>query len=310
MSPCVSCTRGNDGLFREAPAAWNVIDGYRVLDAHVHMQPWGMLKPAVRAMMERGRTDLEEQLRYQDSPDAFEAFLEGEGIDAAVCVNYVSPDVMGFPPEVNGWVANYCRGRKRLVPMGSVNARVTRDAANETRLLLDQLGIRALKVHPAHQLVYPHAYATDLPHMRAIYEEAEKRGVPVTIHTGTSIFPGAKNRFTDPIFVDDVAVDFPKLPLFVAHAGRPLWGDTAFFLARRHDNVFLEISGIPPKRLLDHLPRLGEIAHKVVWGSDWPSPGIRSMRQNVQDFLALPLSDDAKGKILWDNGAAVLGLQS
>lgn len=288
-----------------------MIHGHRVLDAHVHMQPWEMLKPAIREMMARGRDDIDEQLRYQASPDAFERLLDEEGIDAAVLVNYVSPDVMGFPPEVNGWVANYCRGHPRLVPMGSVNPHVTRDAKREVDLLLDTLGIRCLKVHPAHQLLYPHAYALDMPHMRAIYEGAARRGVPVTIHTGTSIFPGAKNRFTDPIYVDDVAVDFPDLNILVAHAGRPLWGDAAFFLARRHPNVHLEISGIPPKKLLDYLPRLAEVEHKVVWGSDWPSPGIRSMRRNVEDFLALPgLTDAAKGRILWETGARLFGLKA
>lgn len=287
-----------------------MIGGHRVLDAHVHMQPWGMLKPAARALMERSRGDLAEQARYQEDPAAFEALLDAEGIDAAVCVNYVSPEVMGFPPEVNGWVSNYCRGRPRLVPMGSVHPRFTRDVATEVDLLVKTLGIRALKVHPAHQLLYPHSYALDLPRQREVYERAEALGVPVTIHTGTSIFPGAKNRFTDPIFVDDVAVDFPGLKILVAHAGRPLWGDTAFFLARRHPNVFLEVSGIPPKRLLDHLPRLAEVDHKVVWGSDWPSPGISSMRRNVEDLLALPgLTDAAKGRILWDNGAPLFGLR-
>ena len=285
-----------------------MIHEYRVLDAHVHMQPWGMLKPAVRAVMEQGRQDVGDLLALQESPAAFEAHLAQEGIDAAVLVNYVSPDVMGFPPEVNGWVTNYCRGRGRLVPMGSVHPRVTREVGRETELLVKTLGIRALKVHPAHQLLYPHAYALDQPNQRQLYETAARLRVPVTIHTGTSVFPGAKNRFTDPIFVDDVAVDFPDLKILVAHAGRPLWGDAAFFLARRHPNVYLEISGIPPRRLLDFLPRLAEIDHKVVWGSDWPSPGIRTMRRNVEDFLALPLTDAAKGRILWENGAPLFGL--
>ena len=274
-----------------------------MLDAHVHMQPWEMLKPDVRALMARGRSDVDELVELQKDPRAFEAYLAREGIDAAVCVNYVSPQVMGFPPAVNDWVASYCGTSARLLPMGSVHPGAVADARAEAERLV-ALGVRALKVHPAHQLLYPNdpAYAP-------VYEVAQREGIPVTIHTGTSIFPGAKNRFTDPIYVDDVAVDFPRLAILVAHAGRPLWGETAFFLARRHANVFLEISGIPPKRLLDHLPRLSEVAEKCVWGSDWPSPGIRSLRQNVLDFLALPgLSDGAKGRVLWDTGARLLRL--
>ena len=78
----------------------------------------------------------------------------------------------------------------------------------------------------------------------------------MTIHTGTSVFPGARSRLGDPMDVDDVAVDFPKLTILLAHGGRPLWMEAAFFLVRRHPNVYLELSGIPPSKLLEYFPRL------------------------------------------------------
>lgn len=286
-----------------------MIEGHRVLDAHVHLQPWQMLKPAVREVMERGRPDVGELLGFQKDRALFEAHLEREGVDAAVLVNYVSPEVMGFPPEVNEWISAYCRGSTRCLPMGSIHPRFTPRAGDEADRLVQKLGIRALKVHPCHQLLHPHDYQRDLPGLRDVYEAAESHQVPVTIHSGTSVFPGARNRFADPIFVDDVAVDFPDCTILLAHAGRPLWYDTAFFLARRHPNVYLELSGIPPKKLLEVLPRLADIEHKCVWGTDWPSPGVRSMRQNVMELLALPgLSDAAKGRILWETGARLFRL--
>jgi predicted TIM-barrel fold metal-dependent hydrolase len=119
------------------------------------------------------------------------------------------------------------------------------------------------------------------------------------------VFPGARSRLGDPMDVDDVAVDFPKLTILLAHGGRPLWMDAAFFLVRRHPNVLLEVSGIPPAKLLEYFPRLDEIARKTIWGTDWPSPGIRSMRANVDAFLALPLSDGAKKAILSENAARI-----
>lgn len=282
-----------------------LIDGHRVFDAHVHLQPWHFLKRDVHAVMTRGRTDLEELEGYQKDRAAFERFLASEGIDGAVCVNYVSPGVMGFPPETNDWIAEYCRGSARLVPMGSVHPRTVADPRAEAERIVAR-GIRAFKVHPGHQLLYPHDEG-----YRALYEVAARERLPVTIHTGTSIFPGAKNRFADPIHVDDVAVDHPDVQFLVAHAGRPLWGETAFFLARRHANVHLELSGIPPRKLLEYLPRLPEVADKCLWGSDWPSPGVRSLRQNVQDFLALPgLSDTQKGRILWETGARLFRMDT
>jgi predicted TIM-barrel fold metal-dependent hydrolase len=120
----------------------------------------------------------------------------------------------------------------------------------------------------------------------------------VMFHTGTSIFPGARNKYGDPIYVDDVAVDFPKLKILLAHGGRPLWMHTAFFLVRRHPNVYLDISGIPPKTLLKYFPRLEEIAAKTLFGTDWPGPGVPDIKKNLDEFRALPLSRSVQEQIL------------
>ncbi|MDQ2970918.1 MAG: amidohydrolase family protein, partial [Acidobacteriota bacterium] len=66
------------------------------------------------------------------------------------------------------------------------------------------------------------------------------------------------------------------------------------------------LSGIPPRKLLEYLPRLEEVADKCLWGTDWPSPGVASMRRNADEFLALPISEAAKQKILWENGARLI----
>ncbi len=84
-----------------------------------------------------------------------------------------------------------------------------------------------------------------------------------------------------------------------------MWMEAAFFLVRRHPNVHLEISGIPPAKLMAYFPRLEEIAGQTVWGTDWPSPGIKSMRTNVDAFMALPLSETAKRQILHGNAARI-----
>jgi hypothetical protein len=169
------------------------------------------------------------------------------------------------------------------------------------------MGARALKVHPPHQNLRANAYLHEYPQLADLYRRAEAASIPVTIHTGTSVFPGARSRLGDPMDVDDVAVDFPKLKILLAHGCRPLWMEAAFFVVRRHANVLLEISGIPPAKLLEYFPRLEEIADKTVWGTDWPSPGIRSMRQNVDQFLQLPISDASRRMILYENAGRVFG---
>jgi len=161
-----------------------------------------------------------------------------------------------------------------------------------------RLGIRMIKIHPPHQLLYPNDYLNGVNELEIIYRAAEANGIPVMFHTGTSIFPGARNKYGDPMYVDDVAVDFPKLKILLAHGGRPLWMSNAFFLLRRHPNVYLDISGIPPKALLKYFPRLREIAHKTLFGTDWPGPGVPDMEQNLADFRALPLPPEVQQQIL------------
>lgn len=265
------------------------------------------MAPGARAVMSRGRPDIERINLALDEPDALLRALDEEGVERAALVNYSAPEVIGFRANVNEWVSAFVRGHEdRLVAVGSVHPRESPDAGQRTVRLFGELGIRMLKIHPPHQLFAANAYRDGDDALGAIYATAERYGRPVMIHTGTSIFPGARNRFADPMAADDVAVDFPKLTLVLAHAGRPLYMSTAMFLARRHPNVFLDLSGIPPKKLLEYLPRLDELAGKCLWGTDWPSPGVLSMKRNVEEFLALPISDDAKRKILWDNGAKLL----
>ena len=277
----------------------------QITDSHIHIQPFHMMPPEIAATFWKGKPNRAELEGYAADPRALLARMDAEGIARVGLINYVSPDLMGFTDEANPWMVRYASADpSRLIPFGSVNPRFTRDVEGETKRIID-MGVRALKVHPPHQLFRANAYQDAHPSLAALYRVAEAAGVPVTIHTGTSVFPGARSRFGDPMDVDDVAIDFPKLTILLAHGGRPLWMEAAFFLVRRHPNVYLELSGIPPARLLDYFPRLEELAGKAVWGTDWPSPGVKSMRANVEAFLALPLADDTKRRILHENAARI-----
>ena len=279
--------------------------GYNVVDIHVHIMPWRMIKPNILQMMQRSRKDLEALDPIMSDPDRFIELLDEAGVEKAGLINYTSPDVMGFTDDVNDFSARYARHYPdRLIPFGSVHPRYTRDAAGDMERLVD-LGIRAIKIHPPHQLIYPNEYRNGLKALETIYAKASDYRLPVMIHTGTSIFPGARNVYGDPIYVDDVAVDFPDLTLIIAHGGRPLWMETAIFLARRFPRVYLDISSTPPQHLLRYFPQLERVADKALFGSDWPGPGVPSIKANIESFIALPLGADVKRRILRDNALSL-----
>jgi uncharacterized protein len=280
----------------------------RVFDCHIHVQPWEQLRPEARALMAGGRRDLAEVQAALASPAELLRLLDREGVERAALINYVAPEVMGFDASVNDWVSRYVAGHEdRLASVGSVHPRHTRDPGGDAERLFDEKKIRMIKIHPPHQVLAANAYLHGEEGLARIYAAAQERKRPVMIHTGTSIFPGARNRYADPMAADDVAVDFPRLPIILAHAGRPLYMDTAVFLVRRHPNVHLDLSGIPPKKLLEYLPRLEDLSERCLWGTDYPSPGIASMKKNREDFLALPLSEAARERILWSNAERVIG---
>ena len=276
-----------------------------ITDCHIHIEPIDLVKPRALELIKGKRSNFAEIEEYCRSPKAFLKYLDRCGVDRAVLINYVAPEVMGFTSAVNQFVADYTKhDPKRLISCGSLHPRHTTNIMADVEHLL-KLGIRMIKIHPPHQLLFPNDYLNGVNELEIIYRAAEANGIPVMFHTGTSIFPGARNKYGNPIYIDDVAVDFPKLKILLAHGGRPLWMDTAFFLIRRHANVYLDISGIPPKSLLTYFPRLNEIAHKTLFGTDWPGPGVPDVKTNLDQFNSLALSDEMRQQILSKTAASL-----
>jgi predicted TIM-barrel fold metal-dependent hydrolase len=281
------------------------VNGPLATDVHVHVQPREMLRPDVLAAMRRGRKDADEVERCLADPRALLAYMDRAGVERMVLVNYESPDVMGFTTETNDWVLRYARAEpSRLLPCVGVNPRFEKDVAGRAARLADG-GARLFKVHGPHMLVSPDDYRGAHPSLGDLYRLASERRVPVMFHTGTSVFPGARSRHGDPMRVEDVGVDFPDLVVILAHGGRPLWTEESWFLLRRFPNFHLDLSGIPPARLLEWFPRLPEIEDRVLFGTDWPSPGVPPVRENLEALRALPLPATTLEKVVAGNARRV-----
>ena len=298
-----------DSLARTTEERRALLSRVRITDSHVHVQPWAQMSDRARSVMEIGREDLETIDRTFADPQAFLGLLDEQGVHRAALINYVSPEVMGFTEEVNRFVGEFCRAApERLVAFGGVDPRDQSAVDEKMDRLVGEFWIRGIKIHPPHQGYASNAYVTgDVPGLAKVYEKAQEAGLVVMIHTGTSIFRGARSRLGNPMDADDIAVDFPELKIILAHGGRPIWMDAAFFLVRRHPNVYMDLSSIPPRKLLDYFPRLSEISRKVLFGTDWPAPGVESIRKNLEEFATLPLPDEAFREILQENPDAVFG---
>lgn len=276
-----------------------------VTDVHVHLQPFEQAHPATLEVMRQRVKGFGELLEKLKDPRHLLDYMDRSGVERACLISYPAATVLGLTPDLRELATYAATDPKRLLPMGSVDPLHTREPGAEVERLAG-LGIRALKVHPPHQLYPANGYLDgSAPGLREIYATAERLRMPVMVHTGTSVFPGARIKYGDPIALDDVAQDFPDLTLIMAHGGRPLWCDTAFFLLRRHPRLLFDISGIPPSRLLSWFPRIEEIGDKVLFGSDWPGPDVPGMGEEVAAVAALPLSEEFKEKLFVSNARRV-----
>ncbi len=282
------------------------------IDCHIHVLPLEMVKPAIReAILSSKSVDSEQYARVCRDASELIRILDAADVEKAGLMSYQSPRVIGVNNEQVEFIARYrSQYRDRLVQIGSANPVVDAHPVKTLEWLYSKLEVKIVKIHPVHQLYKPNAYRREeggLARLEKMYEFLESHGIPVMVHTGSSIFPGAGLKYGDPIFLDDVANDFPHLQLIMCHAGRPVWMNTASVLMRKHPRMMLDLTGIPPKRLLEYIPKLEEFQDRAMFGSDWASPGVKGIGENKQEFEKIEISAGAKRKILYDNAKRVFG---
>lgn len=271
-----------------------------VIDFHVHTAYYQSFTPSYYAHLQRqwGK-EYEEIVRKYSSPAEFLGLMDDGGIDYAVILAELAPITTGIID--NEYVSRFCSHSSRLIPFASINPATSTRPDEELDDLVQNHGFRGLKLYPTYQHFYPNE-----PKMYPLYAKARELKIPVMFHLGTSIFVNSRLKYGDPIFIDDIACDFPDLVLIQCHSGRPLWYNTAFTMARLHQNVYMEISGLPPQKLLHYFPEMERLTDKVIYGSDWP--GVPTIKENIQIINKLPLSEGSKRMILGGNAARLLGI--
>lgn len=271
-----------------------------IIDFHIHLATYETMRPWVLEWYNSSPNQYsEKELASYSNPEKFVHMLKNSGVDYGVVLAEYSPITTGICS--NDSVAAFCAEHKELIPFANVNPFRQPDSGKEVKRLVEQSGFRGLKLYPTYQQFYPNARE-----VYPIYAAAEELGIPVMLHTGSSIFKGSRMKFGDPLYLDDVAVDFPDLKILLVHSGRGFWYDRAFFLAKLHENVFMEISGLPPQKLLTYFPEFERNADKIIFGSDWP--GMPDIQGNIEAIRNLPISEESKTKILGGNAAKLLNL--
>ena len=195
-----------------------------------------------------------------------------------------------------------------LIPFASVDPAKGRAGARRFRELVERHGMRGIKFHPSIQGFAPNDHSA-----YPLLEVAQELGVPALFHTGqTGIgagLPGGggiRLALSNPMLLDDVAVDFPDLTIIMAHPSFP-WQDEALAVATHKPTVYIDLSGWSPKYFPPQLVQYANtlLQDKVLFGSDYP---LITPDRWLADFAKLDIKDHVRPKILKDNAVRALRL--
>ena len=196
-----------------------------------------------------------------------------------------------------------------LIPFASIDPAKGKMGAREARRLISDFGVRGFKFHPSLQGFYPNDRSAYV-----LYEAIAEAKLPALFHTGqTGVGArirggmGVRLKYSNPMFLDDVACDFPDMPIILAHPSFP-WQDEALAVATHKPNVYIDLSGWSPKYFPTNLVQYSNtlLKDRVLFGSDYPA---LTPDRWIADFEALPIKPEVRPLIMKDNAAKLLGLK-
>jgi uncharacterized protein len=278
------------------------IDKLIAIDTHVHIEPEPTGNAAEEAArkyfgntgVSYGRKELAEYYRSRNIG----------------CVVFsVDERLTGRPQVSNDDVAAFAAENDDIVmAFASVDPMRGADAVKEARRLIATGGFRGFKLHPPLQQFHANDKAA-----YPFYEVVAAAKLPVIFHTGHSGIGtgmpgggGVRLKYGNPMDIDDVAVDFPDMPIIMAHPSFP-WQDEAISVCLHKPQVYIDLSGWSPKYFSPILIQYANtlLKKKMLFGSDYP---LITPDRWMTDFAAIAIRDEVRPLILKENAARLFSL--
>ena len=278
------------------------LDNLIAIDTHVHIEPDPTGNAAEEAArkyfgntgVSYGRKELAEYYRSRKIG----------------CVVFsVDERLTGRPQVSNDEVAAFAAENSDIaMAFASVDPMRGADAVKEARRLIAAGGIRGFKLHPPLQQFHANDKAA-----YPFYEVVAEAKLPVIFHTGHSGIgtgmpggAGVRLKYGNPMDIDDVAVDFPDMPIIMAHPSFP-WQDEAISVCLHKPQVYIDLSGWSPKYFSPILIQYANtlLKKKMLFGSDYP---LITPDRWMTDFAAIAIRDEVRPLILKENAARLFSL--
>jgi predicted TIM-barrel fold metal-dependent hydrolase len=194
------------------------------------------------------------------------------------------------------------------IPFASISPHRGKEGVAQARRLIRDFGVRGFKFHPSVQDFFPNdklAYP--------LYEVIAEAKLPALFHTGqtgvganTKGGGGIRLKYSNPLHLDDVAADFPDMPIVLAHPSFP-WQEEALSVATHKPQVYIDLSGWSPKYFPPILVQYANtlLKDKILFGSDYP---VIAPEKWIEEFDKLPIKPEVRPRIMKENAAKLLGL--
>ena len=272
------------------------------IDTHVHIEP----EPTGNAAEEAARKYFGNSGASYNRADMAEYYRSRK----IGCVVFsVDETLTGRPQVPNEEVGQFAAANSDvMMAFASVNPIRGKEAVDEARRLIDTGLFRGFKLHPPLMCFHANDRAA-----YPFYEVMAEHKMPVIFHTGHSGIGtgmpgggGVRLKYGHPMDIDDVAVDFPDMPIILAHPSFP-WQDEAISVCLHKPQVYIDLSGWSPKYfapiLVQYMNSL--LKKKMLFGSDYP---LITPDRWMSDFAELKLKDEVRPLILKENAVRLFGL--
>ena len=272
------------------------------IDVHVHMEHTGEASAADSAAMKY----FGESGAPRD-PQGLAEYYRSRKIGFVVFP--VDERLTGRPQVSNDAVAEFAAANSDIaIAFASIDPARGPEAVREAKRLVSSGLIRGLKLHPPLQQFFPND-----PIAYPLYEVFAAAKLPVLFHTGHSGIGtglsgggGIRLKYGNPMQIDDVAVDFPDLPIILAHPSFP-WQDEAISVCLHKPTVYIDLSGWSPKYFSPTLVQYANtlLKTKVLFGSDYP---LLTPDRWLADFEKVAIRDEVRPLILKQNATRLFQL--
>jgi predicted TIM-barrel fold metal-dependent hydrolase len=234
--------------------------------------------------------------------EAFIKMLDDAGVVYA-CIG------TGRHASIEHTAALASRYKDRLIPWARISPKAGMPGVKALERSVKELGIRGLEVSTFREQIYPN----DKKYY-PLYAKCVELDIPARIYCTMNYAGDRAMDFGRPIYLDEVACDFPELTIIAALGGWP-WVPELVGLARRHRNIYIDLAAHRPKHVakpgsgFEMLLQYGNslLQDRMLFASSWITLGL-PLDQIIKETLELPLKESVKPKWMYENAARILKL--